>query len=1563
MMSSRGRSGRVIPLLHLIVWLMALAELPVFAQPPAPRAGRTVLRTTPYSLQERAELAHYLYQDRRVAVRLERLRQSIESRQFGPAVQAVQEILGDPQELLTPDAHLTRAVADSFFWQDALLISVRSEVIRLFADAPAELRNLYEQTWGVVAAQALDVAVQHGSEGLLSEVARRCFLTEAGFDATDLLATRLLDHGRPREAALLWEELFDLSFHQPRFSPESLIKAAGAEWLSADPDRARFFLAEAARRSRGPIISFKELSTRFRPDAGRPVASSREWNLPFGDESHNRTANGSMPWLQPVWTQSLQPETPLAAVDQWEQSRAARESDVLGVSIWPIIVQGQLVCREMDGIRAVDPRTGRLLWRYRFPHSLLAQIEQFRAAQYATSMDRLTELTWIANAMQGTLTSDGQRVFAVEFSSFSASPRRDGAVPVPQTNPLLPQNAQTEFQFSNRLICLPGEPSSEMEVQPLWTLDGAGSSPLSGHVFLGAPLPWGGILFVLTESRSSLDLNLVQIEADTGQVLRIQPLGLIERAMYDPSQTFRQSPMCLPALADGILVCPSEAGYLAGVEAASSALRWIVPNSSMNRGRFGTTVSRVQFGYAGMVDPPHIHNGRIVALPRISEHLHCQDLQTGQVHWRVLRQTEDLYVAALTDEIVAVVDTTGMHGLSMSDGREVWSARAGVPSGRGVARNGQYLLPLKSGGIATIDLTSGRMVSQAWVPWQADARYAESRQADGRDADSFAGFGLLPNAVPATRRPGNLLLHEDLVISTSATTLMAFRTAESLFEELRQAATEPDDSARELKLAMLEVTVGRNDESMARLRTIKPTTPQGDYSRWMLRELILKQLTDAGSEPGTARQSALLDELYRLSNTRLEKEQAQLERARAASAAGNWRDTLRHLNAARSEKSGLRSFLRFEHDDRSVVRATAWARQALADGFESSPEARRNAAAEIQSMLDDMQDSSIDELQRFVDLFARVDAGGPVRNQLAERLIRAGRLQDAELLLLQNQNHASVEVRMVAGLLLATLLDRAGYRWEAAHALSELERDVTNLNVSAVARNRLLSLKPPAPPASPAADAKSAWRSLLNRMDFSEGMRTILSDMQPLDWPVRVVSVTGHSAGSSNLAAGTAWNEGINRVQISDADRDRIEVDLKRMPSAIDEDWLLINRNLGVSLGRLRLPGQLSSSHPLVGHLLPLGTTSGMLGASLLEYSEGRPLWQRSFPPTQASLEKLESGPAWPSVCLFQSRLHLLALNPADGSVLWRRSGLERGSGVHVEREAGLFGNEEVLVVRHSDLSRYTVLATQTGRTLRTGELDLSTNFERRVLGHRLLHVTRSSDTQPQRIRLWNPATDRFDIDEPVAGKWNKAITPDQQWLALAMDGMLKLYQAPEYRLVAAIPLGDFWRPDITALQMFADRERVYLNLQRAGVQAAPGGVFRLPDSIHYLMTDGAILSDPVQEGWLLAIEPSAGRILWGREMTQKSFLRLNQTDLPFFVAASRIRMRDSGSLQGLDVELIDRRSGLTIGHEDRLLSDRFVYWKLDRNSGRLELHGERTRIDLDFSPARQGIRLQEQPL
>lgn len=1563
-------AGAIIGCLPLVLTRPVVAQTPpnikVNVNDP-PQAGGNVAQEPVLSADEIMALRDVVYYERRATIQLERARQFLKDDELSQAFEALQSLLGDPQELLAPAQDWNRAPSDSFVLTNGRLRSVRHETLMVFESLTRDQLNFYEKKYSETASSALQAARASGRSAAYLEVARRCFPTLAGARATDEAATRLLDRGEAALAAKLWLRIIHSPIHRNRLNPRLFEKAATSLFLSGDKDQARTVVAEAVELFGSVRFTAKsiEVVAKNHPHFATSVMASPASD-PFGNPTNNGASCGSVPYLAPVWTKPLYGNRPFDKLAIWEQQRSYDELTETGASVFPIITQQQLIVRDLYGIRSCDPKNGSLNWRFNATLSVPEFVSELRQATPGRSVS-LIETAWAENSAQGIVTTDGKRVFAIDWLKFEQ-------VAIP--------GGGSSIRASNRLVCLniPAKVDDHDDaveiVKPSWSVGGsADTGPLADQLFLGAPRPVDDSLFVISESRRDRELNLVKLEAATGRVVWIQKIGLVQQPSFETSQRSRDLPMALPTIANGLVICQPDAEIIVTVDAAQGELKWIYSygrDGLSGRSRRSSLTSGG--GFRGFPSAPIIHRHSVFCLPQHSGDIHRLDLNTGQRVWKVKRD-KDAYLAAITDQTVASVQNDGMRGLSLTDGSLLWTARTGLPSGRGVRIENQYILPLKSGGIASVDLETGQWTTSSIVPELSKQRYLSSRRTDdgrliGLREYNLSLFGLDDQRVPNEVRPGNLLFHDGLVFSVGPQHLTAFSEAQSLLGELlkKKDSKQPVD---ELLVAQLEVAANREDAAADRLakmiaspdaNSLKLDPQSVDRAKWLLRELINRRLNEPRSSLTATQRRHMIEQLAEFSKqpkeqgyALVQQAQWQIENGSSVAAVGLIRQAI---------ESGLDSFIPMRGSPDCLVAADVYARNVVQQSVQTSTFPARS---QLQDLIErDLQVAlsldTIDSLSSFLKVYAATAETGRVRNRLADRLIQSGQVQQAELLILQNGSHSDLNVRAVAKALLISLWSQLKLSSEAGNALYQFKKEFQTADLRAVIEDRLQTvysvLKPLGRESNRAGTAPDSLTgaAFVSLFSGDESAMQVFEDLHPLDWKVRSVRVRQQTLGAANPLTSDLWGGYSRRVIYGQ----QSEFDIVRNSSSLQSEWRIFDRLAGTERGSIRMPGRVTmpgaAGYRTVGHLIPVGTGAGMRSVSLLEYHDARPYWELSFPPLEYGQELIEPGPATPSVCVFQTRKHLFGIDPATGRVLWRRSDLDLASGIRVDREAGLFGDEQVLVMFHADQSSYTVFSTQTGEVIRKGQMSVDFRYRHHVFGRKLFHQTRETASSRKRVRIWDPLTNKMELDEELFDRFNSARSPQNELALVTSNSRLRVISVDSAKTLVDMKLSPADIEYISSMRLFSDEQNIYVNIQRSDIASHTS-------KIYSLASDSVVPVNHVHRGFLIAISRQTGKLIWKTPVQQRSFVRTDRCSLPFLVGLSRVSPKRSSSMRSLEVRVIDRMTGEDFVESAAMIKDRIVHYQIDRDAGELQLHGINSRIDIQFRRLRNRIPLQEQSL
>src|SRR5581483_137883 len=250
---------------------------------------------------------------------------------------------------------------------------------------------------------------------------------------------------------------------------------------------------------------------------------------------------------------------------------------------------------------------------------------------------------------------------------------------------------------------------------------------------------------------------LVCVDPNTGKIIPpMQTLGIVQqqhRVTHDMSRRLNAVHL---AYGEGILVCPTNAGEVLGVDLLSRSLAWAYPY----REQAPNTVNLQPIPNQPFVgpgnnfmravssnwksSPPVIAAGKVVFTAPDASSVHCIHLRDGTPPWSKRQQEGDLYLAGVYGGKVVIVGKNAVRGLDLASGDQVWYVPTNaLPSGQGVANKNIYYLPLSKGEICAIDLEKGTIKAR-----------------NRAKAGSIA--------------PGNLVFYEGMVLSQTPREILAY---------------------------------------------------------------------------------------------------------------------------------------------------------------------------------------------------------------------------------------------------------------------------------------------------------------------------------------------------------------------------------------------------------------------------------------------------------------------------------------------------------------------------------------------------------------------------------------------------------------------------------------------------------------------------------------------------------------------------------------------------------------------------------------------------------------------
>jgi outer membrane protein assembly factor BamB len=595
--------------------------------------------------------------------------------------------------------------------------SVRAEANRLLGTLPKQGLEVYEVHYGGKARALLDEAKKKSDAQLLAEVAQRYLHTKAGAAATELLGTYHLDRGRSVMAVLCFERLLNNKHLADGLKPTTLLKAAIAYQRGGDHGRANEIWQRLAKSHPGRLsLGGQEVALdRLRHELDRLPAEAvavgptpGEAGAPFLDEDLHK-------WHQATVRQ--------AEARRWLDEAIAyqetRQQTAALPAFRPVAAQGRLIFRTHYGVVALDLKTGKPAWEYGSDWSL--------DRMAADSGKTLALSQWVPlylqggtanilfeNSVLGSLCADNQLVYVIEDLAIPPHPQ------------YLQQNA-----WGGRARTFLGPFEEVVNHNTLKALDlqtgklkwqVGGKDEWSDSFFLGPPLPLAGKLYALVEKNS--EIRLYCLDAATGTVAWKQTLASVRDKL--PQDVARRIHAAHLAYGDGILVCPTNAGAILGVDLLTRGLVWAKPYREVSRSQEPRFRSRrlryYQFGHNLKPDwqdaAPVIQDGKVIFTAPDGAAVECLNLRDGNTVWKAERK-DDLYLAGVYRGKALLVGKRGVRALALADGKQVWESTTGVPSGRGAAGAKVYYLPLKAAAdgkepeVCALDIDTGKVVAHA----------------------------------------------------------------------------------------------------------------------------------------------------------------------------------------------------------------------------------------------------------------------------------------------------------------------------------------------------------------------------------------------------------------------------------------------------------------------------------------------------------------------------------------------------------------------------------------------------------------------------------------------------------------------------------------------------------------------------------------------------------------------------------------------------------------------------------------------------------------------------------
>ncbi len=700
--------------------------------PPAPRGMRVNRDDGPGGGRtgERDYIDSRAPHDAKVEQVLRAAEAAIQRKDWKGAQELLQRLVDLPEDSLhrLPDGR----------WQ-----SVRRTANKLLGSAPAELLDDYRTQYSGLAQQMLATAKRSGRSADYINVAARFFHTPAGYEAANYLGTLHFDRGEFGLAAAWFEDLAD--------SPAACatdgvwrLKAALAYRQAGNPAASQKMLAgptdvapqavELGSGSVNPTTWLNGLAA-FLPTR---VVSLAEWTQLYGTVARMGKAIGGEPLLSPLWSVPMTTSHTVRRRVSWIVQDLHDQDRAPILASMPLVIGGQALYRDLRSVRSVDFETGKTLWESIegvSPERIVGglppqQVEprevwRFRMNQFQNDFHeyqgQAVEYHPLANLLfrDGTynlISSDGRQVFVIEDHGILSRNQPghhwgwDGSSEV--------QDPYGVPWKTNRLV------SYDLRTgRPLWSVGGIESHepfdlPLAGSYFYGVPAVDGDELLVVAGKGD--DIRLWSLDRATGTPRWSQLIAYSDTKIEQ--DVGRRWYTAQVASDGGIIICPTTVGWLVAVDRLRQSVLWahryLPPSAQQERDPGTHLVPQRDLSTQWSPAAPIISGSVVVYTPPEEPVVLALNVLDGKRLWE--KQKENwLYLAGVFDDRVILVGRSEIGAFALATGKAIWTSPLGDdarPSGRGLAVEDLFYLPLSTGELRTIDLKHGKTVSQTYVP-------------------------------------------------------------------------------------------------------------------------------------------------------------------------------------------------------------------------------------------------------------------------------------------------------------------------------------------------------------------------------------------------------------------------------------------------------------------------------------------------------------------------------------------------------------------------------------------------------------------------------------------------------------------------------------------------------------------------------------------------------------------------------------------------------------------------------------------------------------------------------
>ena len=1544
---------------------------------------------TDESLQEKVELAV----------------DNIVKKDWEVACRTLQDLVGRVEDVFVP---LDKP--DAKGQPRTVYVSVKKEASRLLGSLPKAGRDFYEATYNPKAEQMVKRAKENNDFREMALALSLYLHTSSGIEAATWLGTYMLDRAEFQGASRFYALLLERG-PIGELKDRTLLKAAYAFHFAGDLRNRDIVLNELKKRN----VEFKLRSEArtvadIRDTLDKLVVSVSQQSAsdsPIYRGRENRTAMlpGGIPFLEPTW------KAPMSKVDA-TKSQVTNAENGLKSKAAPILsaftpvtataTKGErriplLVYRSWAGVHAVNVRDGETIWLADSDLSLDSvngpggQVN-FRNVynQFLANFSSLRPQILLENSVLGSLSADSRFVYAVE----------DIPIPPPATllNPGFPggfpggPGMAFDKPINDAIQCNKLHAYRIAGGSLAWEAGGSADpkDPLADSHFLSAPLPLNNRLYVLNEKQQ--ELRLLALDPNTGKLISNQPLAQTKNTKLS-NEPMRRTQAAHMAYSEGILVIPTNAGAIFGVDVLNNSLLWASPyrDSSSPPAAADQPGGGRPFPRPGMPQPavkmesfwqvtaPAISEGKVVFTAPDDGRIHCVSLREGTRLWTQGRKDDDLYLAGVFNGKVLIVGRKTTRALDLNRGSLLWELETGEPSGQGAASNTSgdviYYLPIrystatKQPEVVSIHVDKGQI-------------FAHTRSRKGET-------------------PGNLIFFEGNMLSQSHTEVVCYPQIEVQLAKLeKEVQAEPNNADKLTERGDYLLDKGDLAQAIADFRKAlrsdpKPETKakaraklfeafteyfQRDFNRaeeYLAEYEEMCKVDLAGSE-GAERSARMAEERRR--------------RANFLCLVGKGREAQGKLTEAFDRYLELGENARRDEliqvvDEPSVKAAPdVWAQGRIGAMIANTTDAKQKAALEAKiqerwNRLKADKTTKTDDLRKFVSLFGSLfNVGREARFTLVERLIEdpdINSLLEAEqqLTVLRADADETVAARAVEAL--ARLNTRKGLLEDAAFYYRILGEKYPHVTVEGKKGSEYLDDLATDKRFLPFLDQGVRFK-IRNRVNLQHREKNEGASANSFPFLLRNQSheILPYFAKYILGVTPDAWNTSLVLTEVGTNEKRSRQLDRSNFGQLLQN---LANMNQGF------LP---DFGYQTLGHTVILTLGNRVYGIDPLG-KEPRVLWSQNLsllpnsdtnPPmwsglnfntrddsilltySDGSMQRLgEGGALTASVVCLPRRDTLTAIDPITGRELWVRTDV--GSRSHV------FGDDKYVYVvslnANGQANGTRVYRAHDGISVKADDFSEAYNNRVRIVGSRIV-VKQTERNNAPTLRVYDILSGRDLLREafPVGSYIFDTNNPK---FAGGVDsaGNIKVFDLSSLKLAFTATMDAKYLTKVKSVNLLSDEDYVFVAVnqevdpQQVAPMWNPNGTQTNGVLPNVLVTSG-LRTVPVN-GQVIGFDQT-GKKRWEALVENQHLIISNFEEMPglFFTSRFNKMIRNPGFVtqnQVFQAKALAKHNGkLWYDRESLPINNLFFGLTMDHSSGTMTAISSSLRIDL-FTTARPGTK------